>query len=114
MVLPINAIQKERLAVWKSSKMHHGAVAVCNVAENNYVNVGAHGAFVGRNKIYVMRTTNGHDWTRMPRRRAVNQMKICLVIMNSECCRINGSGGSAVSIRFAEGILHEDNVCEEI
>ena len=50
----------------------------------------------------------------MPRRRAVNQMKICLVIMNSECCRINGSGGEAVSIRFEEGILHEDKVCEEI
>jgi hypothetical protein len=39
MVLPINAIHAERLAAWKSSKMHHGTVAVCNVAENNYVKV---------------------------------------------------------------------------
>ena len=39
----------------------------------------------------------------MPRRRAVNQMKICLVIMNSECCRVNGSGGSAVVIASRGG-----------
>ena len=87
MVLPINAIHAERLAGWKSSKMHHGAVAVCNVAENNYVNVGAHGAFVGRNKIYVMRTTNGHDWTRMPRRRADDFKKILFV--HNGICMLN-------------------------